>query len=57
MQTNFVANQEAAQDFCEAIRTIASKPENMANLEYYLAAHFDAWLEKWANTPETLQQN
>lgn len=51
---NFVTNAEAARDFCEAIRTIASKPENVENLEYYLAAHFDTWLEKWANTPENL---
>lgn len=54
MTNNFVSNTEAARDFCEAIRTIASKLENMANLEYYLGAHFDAWLEKWANTPEDL---
>lgn len=25
----------------EAIRTISTKPENMANLEYYLSSHFD----------------
>lgn len=54
MAKNFVTNAEAARDFCEAIRTIASKPENMANPEYYLGAHFDTWLEKWANTPENL---
>lgn len=47
---NFVTNEEAAHDFCEAIRTIANKPENMANLEYYLGAHFDMWLERFANT-------
>lgn len=51
MQTNFVTNEEAARDFCEAIRTIATKPENMANLKYYLGSHFDKWLERFANTP------
>ena len=54
MQTNFVANEEAARDFCEAIRTITTKPENMANLEYYLGSHFDKWLERFANTPADL---
>lgn len=54
MQTNFVANEEAARDFCEAIRTIATKPENMENLESYLSSHFDKWLERFANTPADL---
>lgn len=51
---NFVANEEAARDFCAAIKTIASKPENMENLECYLGAHFDAWLARFANTPADL---
>lgn len=54
MQTNFVTNQEAARDFCAAIRTIAAKPENMANFESYLGAHFDTWLERFAKTPDDL---
>lgn len=41
---------EAAQ-FCDAIRELASNPENLQNLENYLKWHFDKWLEKFANTP------
>lgn len=42
---------EAAQ-FCDAIRELANKPENLQNLESYLGYHFDKWLEKFANTPD-----
>lgn len=44
---------EAAQ-FCEAIKELATKQENLQNLESYLEWHFDKWLEMWANTPETM---
>ena len=44
---------EAAQ-FCEYIRTLASKPENLDNLEYYLSMHFSEWLTKRANTPQDI---
>ena len=44
---------EAAQ-FCDAIRELASKPENLQNLESYLGYHFDKWLEKYASTPEDM---
>lgn len=43
-----------AADFIKAIKTIAEKPENLYNLECYLSHHFTAWLEKYANTPETI---
>ena len=40
---------EAAQ-FCDAIRELANKPENLQSLESYLEWHFDKWLEKnWKN--------
>lgn len=45
--------KEAAQ-FCEYIRTLASKPDNLDNLEYYLSMHFSEWLTKWANTPQDM---
>lgn len=41
-----------AEQFCNAIRKLANKPENLQNLESYLEYHFDKWLEKYANTPE-----
>lgn len=43
-----------AKQFCEALRTIAGKPENLENLESYLSMHFSEWLEKYANTPENI---
>lgn len=45
--------KEAAQ-FCEYIRTLAGKPENLENLESYLSMHFAEWLTKWANTPQDM---
>lgn len=45
-------NQEAAKMFTDAIRTFADKPNNIDNFEFYLAAHFDKWLEKYSNTPQ-----
>ena len=44
---------EAAQ-FCNAIRELANKPENLQNLESYLEWHFETWLEKYASTPEDM---
>ena len=44
---------EAAQ-FCDAIRELASKPDNLQNLESYLEYHFDKWLEKFASTPDSI---
>ena len=44
---------EAVQ-FCDAIRELANKPENLQNLESYLEYHFEAWLEKYANTPDSM---
>ena len=47
-------HEQNAKQFCEAIKTIASKPKNLENLELYLSMHFSEWLEKFASTPETL---
>ena len=44
---------EAAQ-FCNAIRELANKPENLQNLGSYLEWHFDKWLEKYASTPDCM---
>lgn len=44
---------EAAQ-FCNAIRELADKPENLQNLESYLEWHFDKWMEKYASTPDCI---
>ena len=46
--------EHTAHMFVEAIKTIAEKPQNLENLECYLSHHFTTWLEKFANTPESL---
>ena len=45
---------KAAADFVEAIKLIATKPDNLDNLESYLAQHFPEWLRKYANSPEDI---
>ena len=45
-------NEVYAKIFCDAIRTMAEKPENIDNLESYLIYHFTTWLEKYGNCPE-----
>lgn len=46
--------EKEARQFIDAIKTIASKPDNLDNLECYLSHHFAEWLNRWADTPETL---
>lgn len=43
-----------AKEFCNAIETIANKPENLGNLQLYLTNHFGEWLNKFASTPEDI---
>lgn len=43
-----------AHVFVESIRTLASKPKNLDNLENYLSHNFGEWMEKYARYPETL---
>lgn len=47
-------NNECAEIFINAIKTIASKSANLENLESYLSNHFDKWIKQYANTPEGL---
>lgn len=46
--------EEQATQFCEAIRTLANKPENLNNLGSYLTHNFDKWIKIWANSPENI---
>ena len=39
-------NEECAKIFVEAIKTMASKPDNLDNFESYLSYHFDVWMKK-----------
>ena len=47
-------NKECATIFVNTIKEIASKPDNLDNLECYLSNHFDVWMEKYANNPVNL---
>ena len=47
-------NEECAKVFVEAIKTMASKPDNLDNFESYLSYHFDVWMGKFAYNPECL---
>ena len=47
-------HEQEAKDFCEAIRIFAENHENLESFEGYLAIHFKAWLEEYANTPEKI---
>ena len=46
--------EQTAKQFCEALQTIAGKPQNLENLESYLSYHFAEWMNKYANTPENI---
>lgn len=43
-----------AEMFCNAIRTMTQKPDNINNLESYLEYHFENWLKIYGNNPEDL---
>ena len=45
--------RETAQ-FCEYIRTLASKPDNLDNLESYLSFSFGEWRKKYAYDPQNM---
>ena len=49
-----MSNAVAAELFVDAIKTLASKPENLDNLECYLTYHFDWWLQNMSRTPLNL---
>ena len=48
--------KQAAADFVEAIKLIATKPDNLDNLESYLSRHFSEWISNWANSPASLAE-
>lgn len=47
-------DKEYATMFVNAIKELATKEDNLDNLELYLSNHFDVWMEKYANTPSGL---
>lgn len=49
-----MSNEECAKVFVEAIKEMASKPDNLDNFESYLSHHFDVWMRNYANSPEGL---
>lgn len=46
--------EQLAERFVDAIVKLADDPKNLDALEWYLSKHFNTWLEKFANTPETI---
>ena len=46
--------EQTAKEFCNALRAIAGKPDNLENLESYLSYHFAEWMNKYTNTPENI---
>lgn len=46
--------KKTATEFINAIKTIAEKPDNLANFESYLSSHFLEWVKRYTNTPEDL---
>ena len=51
MEKNEREFEEIAKRFVEAIKEIAKKEANIANLQNYLSIHFESWLERFARTP------
>ena len=51
MEKNEREFEELAERFVEAIKRIATKEENLENLQHYLSMHFEQWLERFAKTP------
>lgn len=52
--TEEINREELAEKFINAIKEIASKLDNLDNLECYLSHHFDVWMEKFTYNPESL---
>lgn len=51
MEDNY---ETLAKQFCDSIKTLAEKPDNLFNFECYLSHHFSVWMKKYASTPEDL---
>ena len=47
-------NEMLANDFIEAIKKLAANPDTLNNFKWYLENHFDVWMQKYANDPESL---
>lgn len=54
MNNNIYTDEENARIFCAAIKELASKPENLENLELYLSHHFSGWMKKYAYDPDCI---
>ena len=46
--------KKTAEDFCKALKLLATNEDNLSNFQSYLENHFDTWLTKYANTPECI---
>lgn len=48
---------KVAEDFVAVIKELSRKPQNLYNLESYLATHFAVWMKRRASTPEDLVED
>ena len=54
MRNDYETQEISAQKVADAIRAFADHPERIENFESYLSQHFQAWLERFGQTPEDL---
>ena len=47
-------NTRNAATVAEALKNFTENPERIETFIFYLEQHFDAWLTKYASTPEDL---
>lgn len=53
-QNELNSDMKYAKMFCDAIRTMVDKPDNINNLESYLSNCFTNWLDLYGNNPENI---
>lgn len=48
--------EQAAKNFCNAIRKFAESEDALNNMESYLSYNFAEWIKRYANTPASLAE-
>lgn len=51
---NYKTYEQEARIFCNSVLKLAGNENNLQNLESYLSRHFEAWMIKFANSPENI---
>ena len=47
-------NEKLASEFIEALKVLVNDEQKLYNFECYLLHHFNTWMIKFANNPESL---